>query len=192
MLALAAPIAVSAHASESPAKDMVLALGGAETRVISIDLSPDRRSYMIDSIAPFEIPGSGICSRPAENPYQLVCRASAVARFDVNTGSGNDTVVVGKAVTVPVTLRGEAGEDILVGGSGDDNSTCPNGLTREDSCGLVGGPGDDKLIGRAGDDSLYGGNGNDELIGGPGNDLLVGGPGNDVIRLGPGKNVVRP
>ena len=46
---------------------------------------------------------------------------------------------------------------------------------------LTGGPGDDKLFGGAGIDRLVGGPGNDVLNGGKGKDLYFGGSGNDTI-----------
>lgn len=51
---------------------------------------------------------------------------------------------------------------------------------------LVGGPGNDVLIGNDGHDSLFGGNGDDLLIGGAGNDLLVGDAGRDTLIGGEG------
>ncbi|MGV1047422.1 MAG: hypothetical protein ACOYD4_02700 [Solirubrobacterales bacterium] len=165
--------AAVAHAGERSLT--VLLAGGAEANSFHIGLSPDGRSYQIDSAAPLEVGGS-VCSHPQANPNQLLCEATAIAGFEVNAEGGDDTVHVSRALTVPVTLRGGSGEDTLVGGSGADK--------------LIGGPGDDQLIGRGGDDALYGGPGDDALYGGSGNDLLRGGPGANVLVGGSGTNSV--
>ncbi|MDR2308546.1 MAG: type I secretion C-terminal target domain-containing protein, partial [Paucimonas sp.] len=61
------------------------------------------------------------------------------------------------------TLAGTSGDDVLVGGPGDNI--------------INGGAGNDVLVAGPGNDHLYGGDGNDLLIAGPGNDLLDGGAG---------------
>jgi RTX calcium-binding nonapeptide repeat (4 copies) len=149
----------------------VLLAGGAEESMIQIALSPDGRSYVIDSLAPLEAGGS-ICVHPPENPNELICQATAVRSFEVNAGSGDDTVTVGKAVPVPVTLRGGAGDDALTGGRASDI--------------LVGGEGGDRLSGQGGADMLYGLAGIDTLIGGWGVDVLRGGSSQDRLAGGPG------
>jgi Ca2+-binding RTX toxin-like protein len=171
-LLLAAQASLLGTATAAETYNVVLA-GGSESNSISIQLSADGRSYVIDSIAPLEV-GSSICSNPPGNTTELVCQATSIASFEVNAGAGDDTVVTSKEVTIPVGLRGGSGNDMLVGGGGADK--------------LVGGEGDDHLIGRGGNDSLYGGDGNDTLIGGSGNDVLRGGPGNDILHGGTGTN----
>ena len=174
-LALAALLAPGlAHAATK--SYTVLLAGGEEDNMIEIWLSPDGRQYVIDSVVQLEV-GGEVCRHPEENPYELVCDAPAIAGFEVNAGGGNDRVHVSRGVTVPVTMRGGPGNDVLVGGSGADM--------------LIGGRGDDRLVGGRGDDRLYGGPGDDVLIGGPGNDLLVGGGGRDKLSGGPGSNQVR-
>ena len=139
-------------------------------------LTPDGRSYVIDSAAPLEVGGS-VCGNPPGNPDELICQAAARRPASKSTpGAKDDTVSVMPAVPVPVTMRGGAGDDVLIGGDGSDK--------------LIGGPGNDRLGGRGGDDQLYGGPGNDVLKGGPGDDVLHGGPGNDVLQGGSGENVL--
>jgi Ca2+-binding RTX toxin-like protein len=75
-----------------------------------------------------------------------------------------------------VTLRGDEGNNHLVGGGGDDT--------------LRGYDGDDLLQGGIGHDKLYGGRGNDTLMGGEGNDYLSGSRGNDVLYGGPGNDTL--
>jgi Ca2+-binding RTX toxin-like protein len=171
MTVLVAWAAATAHAAE-PSLTVLLA-GGSEASTIAVTLSPDGRSYVIDSVVPLEVGGS-VCWHPEAQANELVCEAAAIAGFEVNAGAGDDTVTVAREVPIPVTLRGGPGRDRLVGGSAADK--------------LVGGTGDDVLIGRAGADSLFGGPGNDRLIGGGGNDLLRGGSGEDALLGGSGSN----
>jgi Ca2+-binding RTX toxin-like protein len=168
--ALAAPLA---HAEE-PSVNLLIT-GGAEQNVLDVQLSPDGREYVIDSMAPLEV-GGAICTHPEAVENRLLCPATMIAGFEVNAGGGDDSAVISPKILVPVTLRGGPGDDRLYGGGAFDK--------------LVGGPGEDILVGRAGNDALYGGPGNDRLYGGSGDDLLHGGPGEDEIVGGPGNNVI--
>lgn len=154
----------------------VLLAGGDEANSIKIWLSSDGREYVIDSLIQLEVGGS-VCTHPEDNPNELVCAAPSIAGFEVNSGAGDDRVSVAKNITVPVTMRGGAGDDVLLGGGGPDK--------------LIGGQGNDRLVGWRGDDVLYGGPGDDVLIGGPGNDVLGGGFGMDTLVGGAGANEVR-
>jgi Ca2+-binding RTX toxin-like protein len=171
-LLLAAQIPVSATAEGANTYSVVLA-GGAESNKISIHLSPDGQSYVINSIVPLEI-GSSVCTNPPGVANELICQASVISSFEVNAGGGDDTVMVSRAIPIPTALRGGPGNDELIGGSGADK--------------LVGGEGDDRLVGRAGSDALYGGPGNDTLVGCSGDDTLRGGSGADVLAGGSGVN----
>lgn len=171
-LALLAP--VTGHAATRTYT--VLLAGGEEANMIRVWLSQDGRQYVIDSVVQLEV-GGEVCEHPAEDPYELVCDAPAIAGFEVNAGGGEDRVHIAASVIVPVTMRGGAGDDTLIGGSAADR--------------LIGGRGDDHLIGGRGDDQLYGGPGDDVLVGGPGDDLLSGGGGKDRLLAGPGANRVR-
>lgn len=173
---LAALVAPAVPASAEESTYTVVLAGGATQSMIGISLSEDGRQYVITSVVPLEV-GGNVCENAPGNATVLLCRAQLVAGFEVNAGSGNDSVVVAPNVTVPVTLRGGAGSDRLVGGAGPDK--------------LIGGPGDDRLVGRAGNDAIFGGPGQDAIFGGRGDDTLRGGPGNDTLRGGPGANDVR-
>jgi RTX calcium-binding nonapeptide repeat (4 copies) len=153
----------------------VLLAGGDEANSIKIWLSPDGREYVIDSLVQLEVGGS-VCTHPEDDPNELVCAAPSIAGFEVNSGGDDDHVSVAKNITVPVTMRGGAGDDVLLGGGGPDK--------------LIGGQGNDRLVGWRGDDVLYGGPGDDTLLGGPGNDVLRGGPGEDRLIEGLGADSV--
>lgn len=170
---LVAFTATAAHAGERSLT--VLLAGGNEANLIKIGISADGRSYTIESDAPLEVGGT-VCTHPEGSPNALACEATAIAGFEVNANGGDDAIVVGREVTVPVTLRGGPGDDRLIGGAGGDK--------------LIGGVGDDFLVGRGGDDWLYGGGGDDHLFGGPGNDVLRGGDGMNVLFGGSGVNIV--
>jgi hypothetical protein len=85
-------------------------------------------------------------------------------RIIVNGLNGND-FISGARIRDPLTIYGDAGNDSLIGGLGDDV--------------LVGGPGND---------ILYGGRGDDVLIGGPGKNVLNGGRGDNQYIRGAGKD----
>lgn len=173
--ALLGLLALPAAQAETKTYTVLLA-GGAEANRIDIWLSSDGREYVIDSVVQLDVGGS-VCAHPENNPNELLCDAPSIAGFEVNADGGDDRISVAKSITVPVTIRGGAGEDVLIGGGGGDK--------------LVGGEGDDRLVGWQASDQLYGGPGADLLTGGPGGDLLRGGPGVDTIVGGPGVDRVR-
>lgn len=172
---LAAYSAAFAHAGERSLT--VLLAGGVEASAITIALSPDGRTYVIDSIVSLDV-GGDVCWHPPGNPNELICEAAPIAGFEVNAAEGDDSVTLAADVPIPVTLRGGPGADKLIGGAGADK--------------LVGGTGNDVLVGRGGADSLYGGPDNDQLLGGSGNDLLRGGSGEDALFGGSGQNELLP
>lgn len=176
LLALAATGMAAFARAETPPEPVTITLAaGSAQNTIRIWLTPDGYSYVIDSAVPLEV-GGAICKHPEGNTNELVCEAPPIAGFVVNCGSHDDSVIVSRAVKVPVTLHGAAGRDMLLGGGGNDM--------------IVGGPGSDRLGGRGGDDVIYGGPGSDLIKGGPGNDTLRGGPGHDEVLGGSGSNAV--
>lgn len=173
---LAAYGATFAHAEMEPASTTVVLAGGSAQNTIRIWLTPDGYSYVIDSAGPLEVGGT-ICKHPPENSNELICEAPPIAGFIVNGGGHDDEVVVSRAITIPTTLHGAAGKDVLLGGGGSDK--------------IVGGPGNDLLKGRGGNDAIFGGPGSDILKGGRGDDALHGGPGRDLLSGGPGANTIQ-
>lgn len=175
LLAILAVQAPSVAPAQTPAITVLLA-GGSASNMIHIWLTPDGRDYVIDSIVPLEVGGS-VCTNPEGNPNELICPAPPIAGFEINADGGDDKISVSKGISIPVTMRGGTGRDILLGGGGPDK--------------LIGGAGDDRLVGWQGDDLLAGGPGSDVHVGGPGNDTILSGPGDDVVRDGRGSDVVR-
>jgi Ca2+-binding RTX toxin-like protein len=176
LIMLAISAALTAPIAHAETTYTVVLAGGSAQNMIHIWLTPDGRSYVIDSAVPLEVGGT-ICENTPGVATELVCKAPLVAGFEINGGEGDDTVSVAGTIELPVTMRGGPGRDTLIGGSGPDK--------------LVGGEGNDKLAGRGGDDLIFGGIGNDELLGGAGNDLLRGGSGHDTLVGGSGENVIR-
>ena len=75
--------------------------------------------------------------------------------------------------------EGEAGKDVIVGGTGGDTVRGDGGndMTGDDA--IYGGAGNDYLYGNGGNDHIFGGTGGDTLFGNGGNDILHGGVGGD-------------
>jgi len=105
---------------------------------------------------------------------------------------GNDRFT--NSTSIDSDLIGNAGNDVLTGGSGVDFI---NGGVGNDT--IAGNDGDDFLIGDAGDDTVRGGDGDDIILGGDGtnelfgegqDDLIFGGSGIDEIFGGDGRDVL--
>lgn len=174
----AALLPAAAFARAEPGPVTLLISGSPANSGLNISLTPDGRQFLILSTEPLEA-GGNICEHPSEDiPNELLCKATAIAGFEVNAGGGSDSVYFSSDIPVPVTVRGGPGVDRLVGGNAADK--------------LIGGPDHDFLDGRRGDDWLLGGPGPDKLVGGPGNDQLRGGPDRDVLVGGPGRNELFP
>ena len=118
-----------------------------------------------------------------------------VESFTVDAGGGDDSVSgkggggLGGEFSTAITIHGEAGNDALTGGGGND--TVDGGAGKDRLKGgdkgdtIDGGGGNDVVIGGDGNDVLEGGGGDDDVNGGPGRDQLSGGPGNDRCLGGP-------
>ena len=102
------------------------------------------------------------------------------AKKDVSMygNAGDDTLIGGDGND---WLDGGEGDDTLIGGAGNDKLYGSDGNDL-----LDGGDGDDMLDANGGDDTLIGGAGNDNLNGGAGDDTLIGGAGNDKLYGGAG------
>ncbi|TMV15252.1 calcium-binding protein [Arenibacterium halophilum] len=75
--------------------------------------------------------------------------------------------VINGKITLPSTLTGTAGNDLMITRTYDDT--------------LSGGDGDDWLVSQWGDDVMHGGNGNDRIYAGRDNDTVYGDAGHDFL-----------
>lgn len=102
-------------------------------------------------------------------------------------GDGNDQIFAGPSYNIPppTFMRGEAGDDYIVGGAGFDDM---HGNQGQDT--VIGGAGHDWVVGGQGDDRLYGQVGDDIVYGNMGNDICVGGDGADIVRGGQNDDLV--
>jgi len=185
LLAITVLALASAAAPAQGAVNLLIS-GSAGNDVLSIKPSQDGRFYILDALSPLEV-GGGLCTHIEGRENSLSCEAVAIAGFEVNTGAGEDQVIISPKIAVPATLRGGPGNDRLRGGGGADKIVGGSG---DDA--LLGSNGDDLLIGEAGNDWLFGQGGSDRLLGGPGDDWLNGGAGNNSIVEGPGNDTVGP
>jgi uncharacterized delta-60 repeat protein len=110
------------------------------------------------------------------NGLVLFYDPETMAGITINGNGGNDTVTVGRDVTVPIIFNGSEGADSFSGGSGNDQ--------------FLGGPGNDVGAGNEGADVLVGGGGNDSLSGETGNDILIGSEGQDRLTGSNGEDIL--
>jgi Ca2+-binding RTX toxin-like protein len=101
--------------------------------------------------------------------------------YTISDGELESTATVHLAIDAPPAHRPSNGDDVLIGGDGEDQINGGNGNDT-----VVGGAGDDALVGGNGNDLLFGGEGNDRLNGGNGVDVLTGGRGDDNLQAGNG------
>ena len=109
---------------------------------------------------------------------------------EIQSGRGNDKIVVDANVSANMKIDGGSGNDVIIGGRGDDDLKGGSGrdiiLGRNGNDRISGGSGDDYLLGGKGNDFISGGKGRDFIQGGVGNDVLIGGSGGDLIKGGGG------
>ncbi|MGE0507128.1 MAG: calcium-binding protein, partial [Solirubrobacterales bacterium] len=122
----------------------------------------------------------------------VVCGGEpTLALIVITGGDGNDKIAIEPSIpnNAHVRANGNAGNDELIGGDGDDVLEAGENYNNPNN-------GNDRLEGNGGADVLYADPGADVLLGGPGNDLLVnavpvcqgntydGGPGIDTVSYG--------
>ena len=137
------------------------------------------RVYVVEStVTPGQDGG-----RPTVTTTRSSFARADVQSIEANLGAGDDRIVVvdhrffsRNRDPIDATLNGEAGNDYLVSGAGDDT--------------LNGGEGNDVLIAGGGKDTANGGAGNDRLSGDGGDDTLNGDGGNDWLSGGGGDDTV--
>ena len=128
-----------------------------------------------------------------ENDLVIVSQGveSVIPRADVSSylfRAGNGDDFFDNQSSLPGTVLGGNGDDILIGGSGTDTIRGENGNDRLEGRGgndfIYGEEGDDIILGGDGEDRLRSGDGDDTIEGGDGNDLIIGGAGNDKLHGG--------
>ncbi|MBB2794235.1 UNVERIFIED_ORG: Ca2+-binding RTX toxin-like protein [Rhizobium pisi] len=104
--------------------------------------------------------------------------------YTLQGGAGNDTYVVGSAVTGIVEAAGGGDDEIRTTATSYSMSSYANverlTFTGTGNATLTGNTGDNIITGGTGNDILTGGDGDDILIGGAGADQLIGGAGTDT------------
>lgn len=104
---------------------------------------------------------------------KLLGTYSSGGRLSIHGQAGDDDIQVAGAVSIPLWLYGDAGNDRLKGGDGVNV--------------LMGGAGDDLLVGGSERDILIGGTGADRIVGNEADDILIAGStafdANDVALL---------
>ncbi|OOY29127.1 hypothetical protein BMI90_02360 [Thioclava sp. L04-15] len=105
----------------------------------------------------------------------------------VHGGSGSDVIDDASGVEYDFndTLYGDAGDDTIWAGGGDDHV---DGGADNDL--IFGESGNDTLLGGAGDDTIRGGGGNDSILGEGGADSLHGDAGDDTVSGGDGADTI--
>jgi Ca2+-binding RTX toxin-like protein len=129
---------------------------------------PDIGDYRFSDSTTIRVLGSQAAAMCAPDAgTTITCDATGVTRISALGGAGDDSLAMvrgaGGAPFVPVTFRGETGNDTLGGG-----------------------PGGDQLLGDGDDDRIVGGGGSDVIFGDTGDDTVTAGPENDVVNGGPG------
>jgi CSLREA domain-containing protein len=131
----------------------------------------------------FSRPSTSMTIQTGDGNDSLILSAidSLFAASVLVTGDNGNDQLDASAMTIKVSLQGNAGADTLRGGSGNDDL---NGNSEDDS--IDGGAGSDSIQGGAGNDVLVGGDGNDTILGQGGDDTVTGGLDNDVLDGGTG------
>lgn len=199
----------------------------SDLHVIPMDLGAGVRRIGFRDAVPLDPGDHCAYLEPGDDTF-VVCELptgnSRPDRIDIFLGDRDDTLVTSDPGVTTVhggpgddalhahsahTVRGDAGDDIVMGRAvldggdgtdhlmGDDSGQRLWGGRGDDMIEAYGGadivhagPGDDHAMGGDGHDIVLGGPGDDTLHGGDGDDLVSGGPGKDTVEGGPGRDVV--
>lgn len=153
---------------------------------ITVAASEDGSDVLVNGESTGVAPSDVISLEVKGGPLANTLDVSAVTEADFTNlesvevkGNGGDDILIGSEFDDD--LEGGQGNDDIDGGDGADSLKGDDG---DDT--LVGGDGDDSLGGHEGDDDLDGGEGDDTLGGGGDDDNIRGGIGDDEIRAGSG------
>jgi Ca2+-binding RTX toxin-like protein len=150
----------------SPNAAAIVGAGGSLVGgVLTIDGQTKNGSPMADNISVI-LDSTGTNISVTEDGVSKTYPLASVRSITIDSGGGNDNIALARsdgtrAIPIPVSVLGGAGNDTITGGSGNDS--------------IFGGDGNDSIHGGAGNDSLEGDLGNDTLNGDAGDDNLNGG-----------------
>lgn len=135
-----------------PGKNSLYVGGSPGVDTIRVDpAGVDKYKVSVKSVAP------GV-TKASQNTQTLT---GEIERIVIYGGKQNDNIAINAGVTKSAWIYGDAGNDSILGGGGQDI--------------LVGGEGNDTLSGGGGRDILIGGIGVDNLFAGSGGSLLING-----------------
>jgi Ca2+-binding RTX toxin-like protein len=106
-------------------------------------------------------------------------------RLVIYGGRGDDKITINDLYGGPLLIHGGAGDDVIERISQHDPGAIPASAKLYGDAGndrITSGDGDDHLFGGSGNDTLLGGLGNDHLSGGSGKDRLIGGAGENELK----------
>lgn len=138
----------------------------------------------------------GYCFVPQSDTSALLCRLEPRRPIRIEGSDNRDSISIFSSSdvpnTIPITLKGNGGDDTLKDAYDANAGRVFDGGAGADKIEAYGG--NDVLLGGDGNDDLDGGEGNDELRGGSGDDKLAGdgyaAPGSDIMDGGDGVDMV--
>src|SRR3954454_19050637 len=101
----------------------------------NVTVSPSDGAYLVHDSGVAAVPVGAGCAAAGTD---ATCPSPGINRIQINTADQDDTVSIDPSITIPATLFGREGNDVLSGGGGNDT--------------LIGYAGDDTLIGNGGAD----------------------------------------
>jgi Ca2+-binding RTX toxin-like protein len=140
--------------------------GGGTVNKLSTHTAAGNRVELLDLAAPVTLDAvaARICTQV--HGSEVSCQVLPGMSLNVALGDGADEFS-NLDTSLVSAVRGEDGNDFLIGGQGADQ--------------LNGGPGDDSIYGSGGDDVLTGEAGRDEFYGNSGRDRIYGDAGDDTL-----------
>lgn len=151
---------------------------------ISVDVVTGETLVQVNGETYRYAPGVTITVNSGGGDDQIVIGDTVPNRIRIVVGDGNDTVVADESGN-HLEVFGGSGDDTVQTGSGIDYVSGGTGHDYADT-----GMGDDLVAGGAGNDVLYGMDGDDVVIGGSGQDYLEGARGDDAVLGGDGDDIV--
>ncbi|MGL4961798.1 MAG: calcium-binding protein [Inquilinus sp.] len=173
--------------ADSPYENRYVVNGGSGTDTVDFSRLPPDLQFMTGLVGYNPYPGEQLWQAIYSNDVDGKRITFELYSVETFIGSaGNDGIEGDFDATVPTTMFGMAGNDLLVGSQGGDRAY---GGIGDDA--LYGSGGDDRLVGDAGRDAISGGSGADSIDGGADNDSVWGGDDDDAIYGGTSDDILR-